>query len=140
MRPFLLLLMVVLISCLSSSVEARQVKPGELFHITGCENGELMVPEVNIWSVPGGLTAGATVVGRLSGDGRKDQGLGCQGSVVRAIETKNVEGRIFIKIKTIVGSNTGWVTDSFIGKRFNRAKCKTFFSGYPKYVANCIER
>jgi len=121
----------------TASVEARQVQPSELFHITGCENGELVVPVVKMWSKPGGIIAGARVVGKMSGDGRKDQGLKCQGTVVRVLEIKSIEGRTFLRIRTVVNSKTGWISDSFVGRKFNRVKCKTLFSD-SQHIANCL--
>lgn len=140
MKVSFLVFVSILVLCSTSSVEAKEIKPGALFHITGCENGELMVPVVNIWSKPGGLMEGATVIGKLSGDGRKEQGLRCQGAVVKALETKSIGGRTYIRIKTVVGSTSGWITDSFVGRSFNRAKCKSFFSENSKYIANCLEK
>lgn len=121
------------------SGENREVKANDLFHITGCENGILQLPIINMWSKPGGIIAGARVVGKLSGDGRKDQGLKCQGSVVRALEIKQVRGRTFLKIKSVVNSKIGWITDSFVGKGFKKAKCKTFFSN-SQHIANCLSK
>jgi hypothetical protein len=46
-----------------ASSHAWTPKAGDLFHITGCENGELVVPTVYLWSKPGGATNGAKVVG-----------------------------------------------------------------------------
>ena len=50
-----------------SSAEARTPKADELFHVTGCENGDLVVPAVNLWDRPGALSAGARPNGKLSG-------------------------------------------------------------------------
>lgn len=132
MRLFFLLFASILLMC--SAVEARDIKQGDLFHITGCENGELMVPVVNLWNGP----ERTQVVGRLSGNGRADKGLKCQGAVVKALETTHASGRTFIKIKSVVGSQIGWITDLFVGRRFDRAKCKKEFSEDPKYLANCL--
>ena len=65
---------VILLLALVKPVAALDIKVGDRFHITGCENGELMVPVVNMWDRPGGQFAGGKVVGKLSGNGREDQG------------------------------------------------------------------
>lgn len=108
-----------------------------LTHITGCENGELMVPVVRLWSKPGGLAEGARPVGQLSGDGREDRGLKCQGAVVFIRDSRVVSGRQFYKVETVVGSQTGWLTDSFIGRTFDRSQCASHFKSDPAYVTKC---
>ena len=113
MKRLIIMLCFVLLS-LTYSSSALEV--GEKFHITGCENGELMVPVVNLWSKPGGIINGAKVIGKLSGDGRPELGLKCQGSIVELLEIKQVDGKTYLKIKTIY-SDVGWVTDLFLGKK-----------------------
>lgn len=58
-----------------------------------------MVPVVNLWNGP----ERTQVVGRLSGNGRDDKGLKCQGAVVKAMEATHASGRTFIKIKSVGG-------------------------------------
>ena len=53
------------------------------------------------------------------------KGLKGQGSVVETLEIKEVNGRIFIKVKSIVNSEIGWITDSFIGKKVKKSKTQT---------------
>ena len=120
-------------------LSAPKLQTGDRFHITGCENGELMSGVVNLWSKPGGIVAGAKVVGKLSGDGRVDQGLKCQGSVVVTKEIQNVKGQEFIKVETIIGSQEGWITDSFSGKKFDKSKCAKFFAGDVDAIKKCSE-
>ena len=96
-----------------------------------------MVPVVNMWNKPAQFSAGAKVVGKLSGDGRKDRGLHCQGSVVKVLQVKRLGGRTFLKVKSVVNSKVGWITDSFVGRKFDRASCKSYFSE-PKHIANCL--
>lgn len=117
---------------------SSEISIKELFHVTGCENGTLVVPIVNMWSAPGGLSSGATVVGKLSGDGNPSQGLKCQGAIVRAVEVKNVNGRTFIKVKSIVNSGEGWITDSFVGNKFPKSKCKQAFTDADQ-IKNCLQ-
>lgn len=94
------------------------VEVGDRFHLSGCnDNGELMVPIVNIWNKPGGAIAGAKVIGKLSGAGNADQGMQCQGAIVELLQLKIVDGGLYLKIKSTVNSTTGWVTDSFVGQK-----------------------
>ena len=93
------------------------IKAGDRFHVTGCENGVLMVPVVNMWDKPGGAIKGAKVIGKLSGEGREDQGLKCQGAIVELLEIKNFDGRVFLKVKSVVNFKVGWITDSFVGRK-----------------------
>lgn len=82
---------------------------GTRVHITGCENGELVVPIVNLWNSP----ERTRVIGKLSGDGRADQGRECQGSIV---VIRDVRGRLF-EVETTVGDyQRGWITEPFIGR------------------------
>lgn len=120
MKKLIYCFSVILLLALVKPVAASDIKVGDRFHITGCENGELMVPVVNMWDKPGGLIEGAKVVGKLSGDGREDQGLKCQGAIVELLEIKNVDGRIFLKIKSVVNSKVGWITDSFVGRKVKK--------------------
>lgn len=117
MKKCCLYLFSFLFTVLISNADASGVKVGDKIHITGCENGQLMLPVINMWSKPGGIASGATVVGKLSGDGRADQGLKCQGSVVKVIEVKKTGGRVFLKVQSVVNSKTGWITDSFVGRK-----------------------
>ena len=137
MNRHLIYLIPLLAAFLVTSADAWEPTVGDLFHVTGCENGTLLVPVVNMWNKPGGLAAGAKVIGKLSGDGRKDLGLQCQGSIVKVLKVKRVSGRTFLKIKSVVNSKIGWITDSFVGRKFDRADCKKHFSD-PKHVADCL--
>ena len=104
----------------------RALEVGDRFHITGCENGELLLRVVNMWSQPT-IAMGGRIIGQLSGDGRPD-GVGrCQGSVVAALEIRVVGDRTHIKIETIVGGTIGWITDSFVGKKFDKDQCREHF-------------
>ena len=96
-----LIMLVCVLGLLAFGATALAVDIGSTYHITGCENGELIVPIVHLWSKPGGIINGARVIGKLSGDGRADQGLKCQGSIVKILDMKIVEDRVFYKIKTL---------------------------------------
>jgi hypothetical protein len=139
MRKGMIILLSLVATLLSFSTSSLAWKPkaGELYRISGCENGELLVPIVFLWSKPGGAITGANVVGKLSGDGRKDQGLKCQGSVVKVLEIKEVSGRTFLKVYSVVNSKVGWITDSFIGRKFDKSKCETYFKEL-QHIRNCI--
>jgi hypothetical protein len=133
----LILLMCTFILFFTASSHAWTPKAGDIFHVTGCENGELVVPIVYLWSKPGGAANGARVVGQLSGDGRRDKGLRCQGSVVGVVQIMRMSGRTFIKVYSVVNSKVGWITDSFVGRKFDKSKCKTFFNN-SQHIKNCI--
>jgi hypothetical protein len=120
-----------------SIMGATLINVDDRIHVTGCENGELVVPIVNLWSKPGGVRAGATVVGKVSGDGRADQGLRCQGSVVIVREQQTVSGRDFVKVETVVGDQVGWITDSFVGRKFDTSQCASFFRSDPVAAQKC---
>ena len=105
---------------------------GTLFHITGCERGELVVPLVNMWDSP----QMARVVARLSGDGRPDQGLRCQGSVVKVLARSSRSGRTVLQIQSVVNGRVGWITDSFVGRTFPQSKCREFFAD-PEHINRC---
>ncbi len=110
---------------------AQQV--GDRVHITGCENGELVLPVVNLWDSP----SMTRILGQVSGDGRADQGLKCQGAVVIVREVRQARGRTFVRVETVVESQIGWVTSLFIGRKFDVANCATHFAGYPEYIEKC---
>ena len=111
-------------------VDAQEV--GTLFHITGCERGELVVPVVNMWD----SAQMARIVGRLSGDGRPDQGLRCQGSVVKVLARGSRSGRTLLQIESVVNGQVGWITDSFVGRAFPRSKCREFFED-AEHISRC---
>ena len=106
---------------------------GRRVHITGCENGELSVPVVNLWN-----TAQRTsVIGKVSGDGREDRGLRCQGSVVIIRDVATVEGREMYQVETVVGDQIGWVSAPFIGRTFDTSTCHSFFADAPNAARKC---
>ncbi len=104
---------VIVLLFLVIPVVALGVEIGDRFHVTGCKDGELLVPIVNLWSEPDG----GIVIGKLSGHGRADQGLKCQGSVVKLLEIKIVNNKVYLKIIAIVNPTIGWITDSFVGRK-----------------------
>lgn len=111
----------------------RTPRVGERIHITGCENGELMLSVINMWDSPDMRG----IVGKLASAGRVDQGLRCQGAVVIVHEIRSARGRIFIRIQTVVRGAFGWVTDSFIGREFDTAKCEELFGEDQEMVDRC---
>lgn len=61
------------------------------------------------------------------------------GSIVRTIDFVPLRGRIFIKIQSVVNVSKGWVTDSFVGRKFDKIKCNSHFSE-PEYIKNCLDK
>lgn len=110
-----MMLILASVSLLANADEIK-LKKGDRFHITGCENGRLYVPIVNQWDRPGGLVAGARVTGRLAGDGRLDQNLKCQGAIVELLDTTELDGKVYLKVQSVVNGKVGWITDSFVGR------------------------
>jgi hypothetical protein len=101
--------------------ETRDPRIGHRVHITGCDNGELKVRMVNLWNT----AARSAVVGTLSGDGQAALGFGCQGAVVIV---RDVVGTA-LKVETVAGDQVGWVSEQFIGRRFDTSRCAEIF-GY----------
>lgn len=91
---------------------AKTIEVGKKYHITGCENGTLYVPIVNMWSKPCPPPC-SRVTGRLSGDGREDKGLKCQGAIIEVLQTYGN----WIKVKSVVNNSEGWIQNEFIGRR-----------------------
>ena len=89
----------------AAEAEARK----NTVRLSGCENGDLVVPSINLWSVPGGLGAGASVIGSVRGGG---VGGRCRGDEVEVLEHTVASGRQFVRVRGAGGS--GWITDSFI--------------------------
>ena len=114
-------------------IAGRPIRTGEAFHVTGCENGRLELPTVNLWATPDFTE----VVGRLSGDGRADQGLSCQGAVVVLRDVVERNGRQILQVQSVVNGTTGWFTDSFVGKPFPPGQCAAFFASDPSAAARC---
>ncbi len=109
-------------------------------HITGCnEAGELEVATVNVWLEPGGVSNTNRPVGKLSGDGREDLGLKCQGSVVVVVQSQQAEGRTFYRVASVVRGDDGWVSESFIGRQMEVSRCAEHFSDRAQ-LARCEGR
>lgn len=84
---------------------------GDWFHVTGCENGELMVKEVFVWSLPA-VTPGAKVVATLSGGGKAGK---CQGDVVKLVSKKMVGRRLFLRVHSPEKDRIGYIGAGFAG-------------------------
>lgn len=82
---------------------------GEKYHITGCEDGELLVPIVHLWERAGP----SHIVGKLEGTSKYNK---CQGEIVKVLDVTTYNGRVRYKIKTSYGT-VGWVSYFFIGRR-----------------------
>ena len=106
-----LICLVMLVGLLAFGATALAVDIGSTYHITGCVNGELLLPVVHMWSKPGGIINGAQIIGKLSGGGRADQGLKCQGSIVKILDIKDK----YVKVKSL-SRDVGWLRNFFIGR------------------------
>ena len=85
-----------------------QPAPPSYGWITGCENGELALETVNIWSTPNK----GRVLGSLSGTSRSNL---CRGARVEIIGTATDRvGNRQYHIRSTVNGLTGWVTYWFI--------------------------
>jgi len=115
----------------SSSSAKNDPRIGRRVHITGCEKGALVVPVVNLWDSPKRTRA----VGKLSGDGRADRGLSCQGAVVII---RDVQGELY-QVESVIGDQIGWVTEPFIGRTFDTSMCQSFFSESPAAAQKCSQ-
>lgn len=90
-------------------VDGRTVRVGERYHISGCENGELVLMAPNVWR-----TAQQTgIVFQLSGTSRSDE---CSGAVVEILDLQQVQGRWMTNIRSVVNGREGWISELFIGK------------------------
>lgn len=127
----------VLVVVFAAPLSAQEV--GALHRITGCENGELVVPRPNVWSSPQRLLGPQpTVVGQLTGGspGRRVQCRG--GDVVRVLERTTYEGRPVYRIVAVVNGLEGWITPGFIGPEFPVGRCEQVFDG-PEQLQRCRE-
>ena len=104
------LLLIVLLA-FSSIAFADDIQLGANYHITGCENGELLVPIVHMWEKAGH----SHIVGMLSATSNSDK---CQGSIVKVLDAKVANGRLRYKVKSLVNRKVvGWVSHFFIGEK-----------------------
>ncbi len=106
---------------------------GSLHHVTGCRNGELEVVTPALWASPERLR----VIGRLAGDGPAEEGLECQGAVVRILGTATGrdDARVF-EIRSIMNSRRGWILEEHIGREFPKDRCPEMFTE-PVHVRRC---
>ncbi len=115
-------------TALGQDAVQEQLQVGDRFHVTGCDNGALLVPLVNLWSRPIS-SPDARPIATLSGRGRVDGAGRCQGAVVAALDIRTIRGRTHIKIESVVNGTIGWITDSFVGKKFDKNRCREHFDG-----------
>ncbi|MEX2540327.1 MAG: hypothetical protein WD314_00905 [Trueperaceae bacterium] len=136
-RWSVVLLVIGAVFMLADGDPADAQEVGRLYHITGCENGVLEVPTPNVWATPQRLLGNPSQpIGRLSGDGRPDQGLACQGAVVRILDSRVVEGGTVFQIESVVNGLRGWITEPFIGRAFPQDQCREFFTD-PEHLRRC---
>lgn len=131
-----------------------RIKSGELYHVTACKDGIPMEYEsgkpVTLVNLLDRFLDGKKleVIGYLGGRGRPERGLDCQGAMVRVLEIKafdpddpDIKTRndlTYVKIKTIVGGNMGWVSKRNIGRWISVANCKKATASEPEYIPNCL--
>lgn len=104
--------------------------PRRLAYVTGCENGELMLEQVNVFSAP----QGGRVVGRLGATSPQDR---CAGAVVKLVDSAQVSGRRMYRVEPLIGETRGWLSELMIGRAFDRARCKSEFDGYAEAIGRC---
>src|SRR3989344_7320671 len=80
-----------------------------IVHISGIENGECVVPSVNLWDKPGGISKGAKVLTSVEG---------CLGLPVKVLEVRDVPPRNWYHVQTYCtnAGKSGWVSESLIVK------------------------
>lgn len=85
---------------------APVIKAAQTVFISGVDCGVCVVPDVYLWSKPGGGW-GATPVTTVNG---------CSGIPVRVKETRYVNGVLWYHVETfgVNAGKSGWVIDSFI--------------------------
>ena len=80
---------------------------GDRVHLTGCENGELLLVQIILWDTP----QLSIPVGILRGTGPDDP---CVGELVIIKDIVTLDEVPRYKVEAVEGGATGWVTDSFI--------------------------
>ena len=80
---------------------------GDLVYVTGCENGELLLPEIILWDTPHLVRP----IGIVRGTGPGDP---CEGELVIILDIVILDEVPRYQIEATEGGATGWVTDSFI--------------------------
>jgi hypothetical protein len=78
----------------------KDVSPKKMI-LTGMSFGVLRVPEIAVWSCPGGQMAGCTLVGQIK-----------SGTEVTRYEKEKGRGLDWYRIEG--GGMTGWVRDTFL--------------------------
>ena len=107
------LIFVLIFGFLSISSTAVAIDIGSSYYITGCYEGELIIPMVNLWSASDGGVEGATIVGRVSGGNEKNLESHCKGAIVKVLD---IYDEFMIKVQSINGK-VGWVASGFIGEK-----------------------
>ena len=102
-------------------------EPGELRQVTGCENGELVLPILNLFAGP----PPARVMGKLSGTSRTDR---CHGAFVNVLATQ--PGGRWVQVETVVRGDVGWISRLLIGRRVDRSRCEAEFTD-PEHLRRC---
>lgn len=90
--------------------DGRQVRREERYHISGCERGELVIMNPNIWA---SADRSGGVAFQLSGTSRTDT---CAGAVVEILDFREASGQTMFNIRSVVNGREGWISELFIGK------------------------
>jgi len=106
---------------------------GDMYHVTGCRDGEMVVVTPALWASPERLR----VVGRLAGGGPASQGMECQGAVVRVLSRSagRNDTEVF-EIRSIMNSRRGWISTEHIGLAFPKERCQEMFTE-PVHINRC---
>jgi hypothetical protein len=114
-----------------STVEAAPI--GDRVHISGCDFGVLRVPVVDLWD----SAERTRVVGEVSGDGAADRGLRCLGAVVIIRSVDSERPTPMYEVEAVVGNQRGWLSELFIGPKFDISLCGAFFSHSSAAAGKC---
>ena len=106
---------------------------GDMYHVTGCRDGEMVVVTPALWASPERLR----VVGRLAGGGPASQGMECQGAVVRVLSRSagRNDTEVF-EIRSIMNRRRGWISTEHIGLAFPKERCQEMFTE-PVHINRC---
>jgi len=114
-------------------VRASAQEVGSMYHVTGCEDGELTMPTPVVWRGADRMR----VAGRLTGRGREEDGLRCQGAVVRVLSvTSHPSGETMVEVRSITNGLRGWIDPRFIGQHVPVEQCRVLYTA-PLHIARC---
>lgn len=112
-------------------------RPGALHYLTGCVNGRLRFPRVDLFDRPPEARPGPDrpdFVARLSGTSRQQI---CDGDVVIVRDSRRVGGRVFVEVEPVRLDVVGWIESPFLGASFPRYLCERRFEDRA-HVRTCL--